>query len=139
MGGDTPTLQGRCEMSDRQIGRQEVTQGYVQYLDHWPEEAGRKPASRSIKEAELFSKHGSKSAFALSMVLRPKGASRSQIVSVCGSPQMNKMRQLIKQGKVKDKTTKDKDTGHKVYSISLPVSKQRRRKHHLRRGTVKRK
>ena len=114
-------------MSYRQVDRQEVTQGYVQYLDHWPEEAGRKPASRSIKEAELFSKHGSKTAIALSMLLRPKGASRSQIVSVCGSPQMNRMRQLIAQGKVKDKTTKDKETGHKVYSISLPVKKEKRK------------
>ena len=109
-------------MSDRQVDRQEVTQGYVQYLDHWPEEAGRKPASRSIKEAELFSKHGSKTAIALSMLLRPKGASRSQIVSVCGGPQMNRMRQLIEQGKVEDKTTVD-NNGHKMYAISVPKKK----------------
>jgi len=34
---------------------------------------------------------------------------------------------------VKNKKTKDKDTGHKMFRISLPLRKQKRRKRHLRK------
>lgn len=103
-------------------GRQEAsqgngTQGYSFVLDKWPEEGGRKPGHKWLKEAETLARPGSMTAVALSMYLRPDGASRRQIVAVCGAPHMNKFNTLVKRGMVKNRTKVDKDTGHKVYKI----------------------
>lgn len=114
--------------------RQDTAQGYDQFLKNWPNDGGRKPSIGTIKEAETLARPGSKTAMALSLFMRPTGATRGQITAVCGSPQMNKMKKLVRIGAVVDQTVQDKDTGHKVYKVSLPVSQLNER----RKGTTRR-
>lgn len=74
---------------------------YKPYLANWKPEYGRKPNNSEVEYAETMARHGSKTAFALAMGLRPQGTTQSTIVKVLGLPHRNKIRKLEQRQKLK--------------------------------------
>jgi hypothetical protein len=81
---------------------------YKPFLSEWKAEYGKKPTTQEISNAETLARSGSKTAFALAMVLRPEGTSQSTLVKVLGLPHRNKIKQLENKKKLKVRKSKER-------------------------------
>lgn len=83
-------------------------------------QAGDKPGETELSVAHGLGLRPGKQAFAVACALRPVGVSGSQIVMICGAPQLNRMRGLIAAGVVKrDNTAPRNPQGQSVYKLTL--------------------
>lgn len=98
----------------------DVTKSYRPYLKHFRKDMGAPPSADHFNTAHgLGARIGSKVAMAIAMYLRPQGATQGQVVTVCGGPQLNKMRGLIEAGFLKRGNLPNNEAGHTVYHVEL--------------------
>lgn len=83
-------------------------------------QAGDKPGETELSVAHGLGLRPGKQSLAVACALRPAGVSGSQIVMICGAPQLNRMRGLIAAGVVKrDNTAPRNQQGQSVYKLTL--------------------
>lgn len=77
-----------------------VMEVYKPLLASWPKEAGPKPTQKDLKliHDTGIARPGSKTAMAVAMSLREKGATQDQIKKVLGAPYRNKLTTLVATG-----------------------------------------
>lgn len=97
---------------------------YTPLLKNWPKSAGNKPTVEALTRIhELGARPGSKASIALAMYLRDTGATQAQVISVTGSPQLNKLRTLVQGGLAKRVNVPNDERGHTVYKVTLTGKK----------------
>jgi len=77
-----------------------IMEPYGKLMKQWPKEAGPKPTQKDLKvihEAGI-ARPGSKTAVAVAMSMRDKGATQDQIKKVLGAPYRNKLTTLVATG-----------------------------------------
>lgn len=103
------------------MAKHDATQWYGPMLKAWPTKlAGPKVTAQQLDTAHKLGARPGKQALANAMYLRPEGATQSQVVAVCGAPQLNKMRGWRDADKVVRQVPMPKSAaGHTVYRIEL--------------------
>ena len=93
---------------------------YSAFFKSWVKALGAKPSDTDLATIHALGARPGKQALANAMMLRPEGATASQIVLACGAPQLNKMRELVARKLVKrDMNVAPSEAGHTVYKITL--------------------
>lgn len=108
------------------MSKDTITNWYSDYLKGWkPGELGEKPTAAQFEIAhKLGARPGTKVSMALAMYLRKSGATTSQVTKCTkGGPQLNKLRNLIALGAVKEVAVPRNSDGHKVYAVTLGSGK----------------
>ena len=67
----------------------------------WKREAGRKPNKSLLSEAGSLARSGTKDHLVVSMAMRPNGVTQREVVSLLGHPHRNKLRQLLRDNRVR--------------------------------------
>lgn len=81
---------------------------------------GSKPTDEMLATVHALGLRPGKQALANAMMLRPEGASGSQVVMATGAPQLNRMRGLVAAGVVKrDMNAPANPQGQSVYKLNL--------------------
>ena len=108
--------------------RNSTLAAYGETLSRWSKKLGPKPTKELLETVheELGVRRGSKAALALAMYMRPEGATAQQVVQVIGTPQNNKRRELIANGKLDLASKGERDSNnHLVYKVQLPQTRSR--------------
>lgn len=102
-----------------------VTGHYTATLAKWPVKlAGAKPTAGQFKTAhEMGVRPGTKTAVAIAMMLRPKGATQAEITAINGGAYLNKARDLIAAKRAKREAVPQTPDGHTVYKLALTSAK----------------
>ena len=88
--------------------------------------AGPKPTAEMLLNYHgLGARHG-KQCLAGAMMLRPHGATGSEIVVACGAPQLNKMRGLCADALVRRDMTAGQRNGQTVYKLTVTQKGEKR-------------
>ncbi len=96
---------------------------YKPLFAKWPKEAGPKPTQKDLKliHEQGIARPGSKTAVAVAMSLREKGATQDQIKKVLGSPYRNKLTTLVVTGVAKREHV-EAGGGHMVYKLRIKTA-----------------
>lgn len=102
-----------------------VTGHYASILAKWPTKtAGKAPTAANFKAAhEAGLRPGTKTAVAIAMMLRPKGATQAEITAVNGGVYLNKARDLIAAKKATREAVPQTSDGHIVYKLAFVGAK----------------
>jgi hypothetical protein len=97
-----------------------VTNWYSANFKGWSEkQLGPKPTEQQLTAVHMLNCRPGKQALAIAMYLRDGGASQSQIVQVCGAPQLNKARDLATDNYLKRIPIAPDAKGHTVYKYEV--------------------
>lgn len=96
---------------------------YKPYFDVWQSKLhGSKPTNEMFEAVHGLGLAPGKQAMACAMSLRPEGTTGPQIVLVCGKPQLNRMRGLIKGGMFKQHVVANDALNHVVYKCEVSAA-----------------
>lgn len=95
---------------------------YRPLFANWPKEAGPKPTQKDLKliQQQGIARHGSKTAVAVAMSLRPNGATQEQIKKALGNPYRNKLTSLVVTGVARREHVEG--GRHMVYKLKIKVA-----------------
>lgn len=103
----------------------QITGWYADVFKAWPKGVGPKPTAEMLNTIHQLGARPGKQAMANAMALRPEGVTGSEIVIVCGAPQLNKMRGFIADALLKREAVPPRNN-HTVYKLTLgPKGAQR--------------
>jgi len=98
----------------------DITGHYDNFFKGWDvKRVGPKPTAKDLDTIHKLGARPGKQALANAMSLRPCGVTGSQIVMVCGAPQLNKMRGFVADGLLKREAVPPSAEGHTVYKMSV--------------------
>lgn len=93
---------------------------YATFFSAWQANVvGPKPSADLLEKCHGLGLRPGKQALACALSLRDGGVTGSQIVIVCGAPQLNRMRGLIAEGMFKRHAVAADPQGHTVYKNSV--------------------
>jgi len=110
-----------------------ATGWYGDVFKRWPKTAGEKPTAAMLATIHRLGARPGKQAMAIAMSLRPAGVTNSQIVAVCGNPQLNKMRGFVADRLLKRLPAPATELNHTVYKHELTPKGQQRIDNALKR------
>src|SRR5882672_813400 len=97
-----------------------ILNAYATFFSAWQANVvGPKPTAELLERVEGLGLRQGKQAMACALSLRDGGVTGSQIVIVCGAPQLNRMRGLIAEGMFKRHAAAADPQGHTVYKCSV--------------------
>jgi hypothetical protein len=102
---------------------------YTTTFKSWAPKAklvGPKPTAEQLATVHRLGARPGKQAMAIAMGLRDCGVTGSQIVMVCGAPQLNKMRGFVDDRLLKKLPVPHDANGHVVYKLELTPKGQQR-------------
>lgn len=92
---------------------------YADFFKKWDAKmVGPKPSAKDLDTIHRLGARPGKQALANAMALRPNGVTGSEIVIVCGAPQLNKMRGFITDGLLKREAVPPRGS-HTVYKLTV--------------------
>lgn len=99
---------------------------YTDFFKNWDlKRFGPKPTAKDLDIIHRLGARPGKQALANAMALRPNGVTGSEIVMVCGAPQLNKMRGFVTDGLLKREAFPPRDN-HTVYKMTVTAKGQTR-------------
>ena len=96
----------------------QITGWYADVFKAWPKAVGPKPTADMLNTIHQLGARPGKQAMANAMAMRPEGVTGSEIVIVCGAPQLNKMRGFITDNLLKREAVPPRNN-HTVYKLTL--------------------
>ena len=102
------------------MSKANVNDWYAIAFKAWPvKQLGVKPSAEALDTIHKLGARPGKQALANAMYLRETGATSGQVVIACGAPQLNKMRDFIAKGLLKQVPISKTAAGHTVYKLAL--------------------
>jgi len=97
----------------------QITGWYADVFKGWQTKVlGSKPSAEHLDVIHKLGARPGKQALANAMMMRPEGATGSEVVIACGAPQLNKMRGFVTDGLLKREATPPRNN-HTVYKLTL--------------------
>lgn len=103
----------------------QITGWYADVFKAWPKGVGPKPSAADLDTIHKLGARPGKQAMANAMALRADGVTGSEIVIVCGAPQLNKMRGFITDALLKREAVPPRNN-HTVYKLTVTAKGQAR-------------
>jgi hypothetical protein len=110
------------------------TNWYSTTFKGWPtKQVGPKPTEAQLAAVHNLGARPGKQAMAIAMGLRDCGVTGSQIVVICGAPQLNKMRGFVDDRLLRKVAVPHDAKGHVVYKLEVTPKGQQRIDNALKR------
>lgn len=115
----------RVGNTEVEIMSKQITGWYADVFKAWPKGVGPKPSAADLDTIHKLGARPGKQAMANAMALRADGVTGSEIVIVCGAPQLNKMRGFITDNLLKREAVPPRNN-HTVYKLTVTAKGQAR-------------